>query len=52
MLSALLSGVAMHQVHAQNNAPIFNWQGEVQVSTSTLTIREGEALTYNIRLSE
>ena len=52
MLSALLSGGAMHQVHAQNNAPIFNWQGEVQVSTSTLTIREGEALTYNIRLSE
>ena len=52
MLSALLSGVAVHQVHAQNNAPIFNWQGEVQVSTSTLTIREGEALTYNIRLSE
>ena len=52
MLSAFLSGVAMHQVHAQNNAPIFNWQGEVQVSTSTLTIREGEALTYNIRLSE
>ena len=52
MLSALLYGVAVHQVHAQNNAPIFNWQGEVQVSTSTLTIREGEALTYNIRLSE
>ena len=52
MLSALLSGVAMHQVHAQNNAPIFNWQGEVQVSTSTLTIREGETLSYNIRLSE
>ena len=52
MLSALLSGVAVHQVYAQNNAPIFNWQGEVQVSTSTLTIREGESLTYNIRLSE
>ena len=52
MLSALLSGVAVHQVHAQNNAPIFNWQGEVQVSTSTLTIREGEDLAYNIRLSE
>ncbi len=42
----------MHQVHAQNDAPIFNWQGEVQVSPSTLTIREGEALSYNIRLSE
>ena len=52
MLSALLSGVAVHQVHAQNNAPIFNWQGEVQVSTSTLTIREGETISYAIRLSE
>ena len=40
----------MHQVHAQNDAP--SWQGEVQVSPSTLTIREGEALSYNIRLSE
>ena len=52
MLSALLSGVAVHPVHAQTDAPIFNWQGEVQVSTSRLTIREGEALSYNIRLSE
>ncbi len=52
MLSALLSGVAVHQVHAQNNAPIFNWQGEVQVSTSTLTISEGETISYAIRLSE
>ena len=52
MLSALLSCVAVHQVHAQNNAPIFNWQGEVQVSTSTLTIREGETISYAIRLSE
>ena len=40
------------RVHAQNAAPIFTWPGEVQVSTDTLTIREGEALTYNIRLSE
>ena len=52
VLSALLSGVAVHQVHAQNNAPIFNWQGEVQVSPSTLTIREGETLAYEVRLSE
>ena len=52
MLSALLSCVAVHQVHAQNNAPIFNWQGEVQVSTSTLTIQEGETISYAIRLSE
>ncbi len=52
MLSALLSGVVVHQVHAQNNAPIFNWQGEVQVSTSTLTIGEGETISYDIRLSE
>ena len=52
MLSALLSGVAVHPVHAQTDAPIFTWKGEVQVSPSTLMIREGEALTYNIRLSE
>ena len=52
MLSALLSGVAVHPVHAQTDAPIFTWPGEVQVSPSTLMIREGEALTYNIRLSE
>ena len=52
MLSALLSGVAVHPVHAQTDAPIFTWKGEVQVSTSRLTIREGEALSYNIRLSE
>ena len=48
MLSALLSGVAVHPVHAQPDAPIFTWKGEVQVSTSRLTIREGEALSYNI----
>ena len=52
MLSALLSGVAVHPVHAQTDAPIFTWEGKVQVSPSTLMIREGEALTYNIRLSE
>ena len=52
MLSALLSGVAVHQVHADEHAPIFNWQGEVQVSTSTLTISEGETISYAIRLSE
>ena len=52
MLSALLSGVAVHPVHAQNTPPIFSWPGEVQVSPSRLTIREGEALSYNIRLSE
>ena len=52
MLSALLSGVAVHPVHAQTDAPIFTWKGEVQVSPSTLTIREGEALRYKIRFSE
>ena len=52
MLSALLSGVAVQQVHADKHAPIFNWQGEVQVSTSTLKIREGETISYAIRLSE
>ena len=49
MLSALLSGVAVHPVHAQTDAPIFSWKGKVEVSPSTLMIREGEALTYNIR---
>ena len=52
MLSALLSGVAVHPVHAQTDAPIFSWKGKVEVSPATLTIREGEALSYNIRLSE
>ena len=61
MLSALLSGVAVHPVHAQNNnsiceqetpPEICSWGGEVQVSTSTLTIREGETISYAIRLSE
>ncbi len=52
VLSALLPGAALHQLHAQTDPPIFSWQGEVQVSTSTLTIREGESVTYNLRLSE
>ena len=52
-LSTLLAGAAVQQLHAQTDlAPIFSWQGEVQVSTSTLTIREGEAVTYKVRLSE
>ena len=29
VLSALFSGVAVHQVHAQNDAPIFSWGGRV-----------------------
>ena len=55
MLSALLSVVAVHQVHAQNDpdAPINStWSGEVEVSPSTLKIREGETISYAIRLSE
>ena len=46
--SAFLPGAAIHQLHAQNDAAIFTWTGEVQVSTSdmpetapTLTILEG-----------
>ena len=52
LLSALLAGLAAPPAHAQNDAPIFTWPGELQVSTSTLTIREGESLTYSLRLSE
>ena len=52
MLSVLLSGIAVRAAHAQDDAPIFSWPGDVQVSTSTLTIREGERLSYQVRLSE
>ncbi len=52
VLSALFSSVAVHQVHAQNDAPIFSWGGTVQVSKSSLTIREGQSLRYNLRLSK
>ena len=52
ILSTLLPGTAVHQLHAQTDPPIFRWGGSVEVSTSTLTIREGETVSYSVRLSE
>ena len=52
VLSLLFSGVAMHQVHAQNDAPIFSWGGKVEVSPSRLNITEGGSLSYRIRLTQ
>ena len=51
ILAALLPGTAVHQLHAQNEE-IFTWPGEVEVSTSTLMIREGETVSYMVRLTE
>ena len=63
LLSALLTGVAVRQVHAQNNnsiceqetpPAICHWAetGTVEVSTNTLTIREGESMSYSIWLNQ
>ena len=52
ILSTLLPGTAVHQLHAQTGPPIFRWGGSVEVSTSTLTMREGETVSYSVRLSE
>ena len=35
-----------------NVPPIFSWGGKVEVSTSTLTIGEGETLSYSVRVSD
>ena len=58
VMSALLFGVAMHQVQAQDT--IFDWamdregdpKGMVEVRPSTLNLTEGGALSYEIRLSK
>ena len=52
VLLALFSGVTVHQVHAQNDAPIFSWGGKVEVRPSRLNITEGGRLRYEIRLSK
>ena len=52
ILSTFLPGTAVHQLHAQTDPPIFRWGGSVEVSTSTLTMREGETVSYSVRLSE
>ena len=46
-LSALLCGIAAPRVHAQTT-----WDGTVEVSPSTLTIKEGESATYRVRLTK
>ena len=51
ILSALLPGAGAHQLHAQDEE-IFTWPGSVEVSTSTLMIREGETVSYMVRLTE
>ena len=58
VMSALLFGVAMHQVQAQDT--IFDWamdregdpKGMVEVRPSTLNLTEGNSLRYEIRLSK
>ena len=52
ILSALLPGTGVHQLHAQQAEEIFTWPGSVEVSTSTLMIREGETVSYMVRLTE
>ncbi len=61
LLSALLTGVAVRQVHAQDdiceqeNPPaICDWAdtGTVAVSTDMLTIREGESMSYSMWLTQ
>ena len=53
VLLALFSGVAMHQVHAQNN-PIDTWGGRVEVRPKppTLNITEGGFRSYEMRLTK
>ena len=50
-LSVLLSIIAAPPVDAQD-APIFSWEGTVEVSTTTLEVPEGGAASYSLRLSQ
>ena len=52
LVSVLLCSTAAPPAHADNHAPIFSWPGNVEVSTPTLTIREGEVASYNLWLSQ
>ena len=52
-LTALLLAIGAPQVHAQN--PTDDWAdngGTVEVSETTLRIREGESATYRVRLTK
>ena len=46
-LSVLLSGIVASRVHAQST-----WDGTVAVSPSTLTVKEGESVSYRVRLTK
>ena len=46
-LSVLLSGIVAARVHAQSA-----WDGTVEVSPSTLTVKEGESVSYRVRLTK
>ena len=44
-----LCAITEPRVHAQISQN--NWNGSVEVSTSTLTVREGERISYSVRLT-
>ena len=46
-LSVLLSGIVASRVDAQST-----WDGTVAVSPSTLTVKEGESVSYRVRLTK
>ena len=46
-LTAIVCALGTPRVHAQ----IANWDGDIEVSPSTLTLREGETGTYRLRLA-
>ena len=45
-----LCAITEPRVHAQISQN--NWNGSVEVSTSTLTVREGERISYSVRLTQ
>ena len=51
-LWVLLAGMAAPRVQAQNDAPIFSWDGTVAVSHQVLEIVEGERASYNLWLTK
>ena len=49
-LTALLHAIAAPPVHAQNPTP--GWDGSLEVTPSSLTIRQGESDSYSLKLSD
>ena len=47
-LSVLVSGILAPAAFAQ----IANWDGDVEVSSTTLTVKEGESASYQVRLTK